>query len=97
MEQDLASQTQSLFASQTQCARYRRQNRQCQKDSRRKLVDLEHRVGAAHGNTRADEQQIGEEDAHSVPFVDGTPLTRGSGSTASRRARATALYSASVM
>src|SRR5690606_8962406 len=33
---------------------------------------------------------------HSAPFVDGTPLTRGSGSTAARSARATALNSASV-
>ena len=32
-----------------------------------------------------------------VPLVDGTPVTRGSGSTACRNARATALYSASVM
>src|SRR5215207_4178017 len=34
---------------------------------------------------------------HSVPLVDGTPLTRGSYSTAWRSARATALYCASVM
>ncbi len=34
---------------------------------------------------------------HRVPFVDGTPVTRGSNSTAWRSARATALYSASVM
>ena len=34
---------------------------------------------------------------HSVPFVDGTPVTRGSNSTAWRSARATALYCASVM
>src|SRR5262249_32502893 len=34
---------------------------------------------------------------HSVPLVDGTPLTRGSCSTACRSARATALYWASVM
>ena len=33
----------------------------------------------------------------SAPFVDGTPDTRGSDSHAARRARATALYSASVM
>ena len=34
---------------------------------------------------------------HRTPLVDGTPTTRGSGSTAWRRARATALYCASVM
>src|SRR5690606_29906929 len=34
---------------------------------------------------------------HRAPLVDGTPLTRGSGSTACRSARATALYCASVM
>src|SRR6202040_685910 len=34
---------------------------------------------------------------HSVPLVDGTPVTRGSYSTACRSARATALYCASVM
>jgi len=34
---------------------------------------------------------------HKVPLVDGTPVTRGSGSTAWRSARATALYCASVM
>ena len=34
---------------------------------------------------------------HRVPLVDGTPVTRGSNSTAWRSARATALYCASVM
>ena len=34
---------------------------------------------------------------HSEPFVDGTPSTRGSGSTAARRARAAALNVASMM
>src|SRR5262249_9059923 len=34
---------------------------------------------------------------YSTPFVDGTPCTRGSSSTAARTARATALYCASVM
>ena len=34
---------------------------------------------------------------YSAPLVEGTPLTRGSDSVASRSARATALYSASVM
>src|SRR5690606_37538861 len=33
----------------------------------------------------------------SVPLVEGMPLARGSGSTASRRARATALNAASAM
>ncbi len=34
---------------------------------------------------------------HRLPLVDGTPVTRGSNSTAWRNARATALYCASVM
>ena len=34
---------------------------------------------------------------HRLPFVDGTPLTRGSGSTAERSARASALNCASTI
>ena len=54
--------------------------------------DAGHDVGLAEG---------GEDDesarAHRAPLVEGTPLTRGSGSTAARSARASALNWASTM
>src|SRR6266568_7714133 len=44
-----------------------------------------------------DEQRGTVAVGHSTPFVDGTPVTRGSGAQASRSARATALNWASTM
>src|SRR5690606_20488105 len=59
------------------------------------------RVGAAlHKPDAAAASQVDgrNDDAHaSMPFVDGTPLTRGSKAAASFSARATALKAASMM
>src|SRR3954464_13004433 len=62
------------------------------------LGRLPGRVHAAHQETAQGEQQDSDYFlAHRTPFVEGMPPARGSGSVAARRARATALYSASAM
>src|SRR5690606_22162002 len=53
----------------------------------------------ARGGQLVGSPEGGDDDraTHRAPFVDGTPDDRGSGSTAARRARATALNCASAM
>src|SRR5690606_21949564 len=61
-------------------------------------VDLPQGQGAADEQAaEADQQHPYDRCAHSVPLVDGTPVTRGSRSQADRSARATALNWHSTM